>query len=641
MDCSRGLLRRRPGLQELRQPGARGLQPRGHAVVVGGLDLVVDDQALQLGPLLVPAAAQLVEAGVAGHPRRVPGREALRVGPRRARLHGDDLLGGAGEQLAVVADVQHALRRLPQPRPPASACRARRGSCRARRAAAPRPGPRSSSSSANRFCSPPDSVVMRRCRAVVPRQPEHRDRRRVERHLRRVAARLAPRHERVGVADLAALGVVERRLGGPQPHRPPGPAAGRARARGRRGCGRRRSVPRRTGSSRPARPPGRSTRRRARSRPRPCAATWSCPPRSARRARRGRLRRRGSSRRRTARGRRAARARPPSPRCGPRGEDAGGAGRRCRGNWENRRRGRRTRGRRQARRADQPRRGRPAAADPAHPQDRPRGHARPDGDGRARLRGRARHEAAGPPRPRHEGLHRDDPARAPPPRPTTPRARSSAPPTRRRVTDAAIAAGVAALTGAIQQVPSSVSAIKVDGRRAYALVRAGEEVALPPRPVVVSAFDVLARRGADLDVAVECSSGTYVRALARDLGAALGVGGHLTALRRTRVGPFTLAHARTLEALETRRRCRSRWTRPWRWRSRAATPTPAEAADLAHGRPLRPRGWRASRASSPPTATSWRWSATATAAPAPSSCSPPPDKASLRFHDGESRFPRP
>jgi tRNA pseudouridine55 synthase len=72
------------------------------------------------------------------------------------------------------------------------------------------------------------------------------------------------------------------------------------------------------------------------------------------------------------------------------------------------------------------------------------------------------------------------------------------------VTDPAIAAAVAALTGAIQQVPSSVSAIKVDGKRAYALVRAGEEVALPPRLVVVSAFDVLARRGADLDVAVEC-----------------------------------------------------------------------------------------------------------------------------------------
>jgi tRNA pseudouridine55 synthase len=118
------------------------------------------------------------------------------------------------------------------------------------------------------------------------------------------------------------------------------------------------------------------------------------------------------------------------------------------------------------------------------------------------------------------------------------------------VADAAVAAGIAALTGPILQVPSSVSAIKVDGRRAYARVRAGEQVVLPPRPVTVSQFTLLARRGADLDVVVECSSGTYVRALARDLGAALGVGGHLTALRRTRVGPFRLDHARTLPELE-------------------------------------------------------------------------------------------
>lgn len=117
------------------------------------------------------------------------------------------------------------------------------------------------------------------------------------------------------------------------------------------------------------------------------------------------------------------------------------------------------------------------------------------------------------------------------------------------VTDAAVAAGIAALSGAIQQVPSSVSAIKVDGRRAYARVRAGEEVVLAARPVTVSEFALLARRGDDLDVVVECSSGTYVRALARDLGAALGVGGHLTALRRTRVGPFVLEHARTLDEL--------------------------------------------------------------------------------------------
>jgi tRNA pseudouridine55 synthase len=120
------------------------------------------------------------------------------------------------------------------------------------------------------------------------------------------------------------------------------------------------------------------------------------------------------------------------------------------------------------------------------------------------------------------------------------------------VSDEAIAAGVAALTGDIEQVPSSVSAIKVDGKRAYALVRAGEQVSLPARPVTVSEFAVLARRGADLDVRVACSSGTYVRALARDLGADLRVGGHLTALRRTRVGPFGLDVARTLEELEER-----------------------------------------------------------------------------------------
>ncbi|GAA4551484.1 tRNA pseudouridine(55) synthase TruB [Pseudonocardia xishanensis] len=118
------------------------------------------------------------------------------------------------------------------------------------------------------------------------------------------------------------------------------------------------------------------------------------------------------------------------------------------------------------------------------------------------------------------------------------------------VTDEAVAAGIAALTGDIRQVPSSVSAVKIDGQRAYARVRAGEDVVIPARPVTVSAFTLLERRGADLDVVVECSSGTYVRALARDLGAALGVGGHLTALRRTRVGPFDLTHARTLEQLE-------------------------------------------------------------------------------------------
>lgn len=121
------------------------------------------------------------------------------------------------------------------------------------------------------------------------------------------------------------------------------------------------------------------------------------------------------------------------------------------------------------------------------------------------------------------------------------------------VTDERIAVGVAALTGAISQAPSAVSAIKVDGRRAYERVRAGESVVLAAREVTVSRFDVLARRdegsAIDLDVVVECSSGTYIRALARDLGGALGVGGHLTALRRTRVGPFDVADAVAVDAL--------------------------------------------------------------------------------------------
>ncbi len=119
--------------------------------------------------------------------------------------------------------------------------------------------------------------------------------------------------------------------------------------------------------------------------------------------------------------------------------------------------------------------------------------------------------------------------------------------------DAALRTAMAALTGGIMQVPSAVSAVKIDGKRAYQRVRDGETVEIPARPVTVSAFELLAvrREGpwCDLDVAVDCSSGTYVRALARDLGAALGSAGHLTALRRTRVGPFTLEHARTVGQL--------------------------------------------------------------------------------------------
>ncbi|MFD0151895.1 tRNA pseudouridine(55) synthase TruB [Streptomyces sp. NPDC055721] len=128
-----------------------------------------------------------------------------------------------------------------------------------------------------------------------------------------------------------------------------------------------------------------------------------------------------------------------------------------------------------------------------------------------------------------------------------------------KVTREQIDAGVAELTGAIMQVPSKVSAIKIDGKRSYARVRGGEEFEIPARPVTVSSFQVYDVREAeaedgtpvvDLVVSVVVSSGTYVRALARDLGAGLGVGGHLTALRRTRVGPYKLDAARTLDQLQ-------------------------------------------------------------------------------------------
>ena len=127
------------------------------------------------------------------------------------------------------------------------------------------------------------------------------------------------------------------------------------------------------------------------------------------------------------------------------------------------------------------------------------------------------------------------------------------------VSEDAVEQAVAAQRGVIDQVPSTVSAIKVDGRRAYDLARKGEEVVLRSRTVTVSRFDVTGRTDhtvtvdgsevavVDLDVVVDCSSGTYVRALARDVGAALGTGAHLVALRRTAVGPFDVADAVDLE----------------------------------------------------------------------------------------------
>ncbi|MGW1764384.1 tRNA pseudouridine(55) synthase TruB [Streptomyces sp. NPDC002073] len=127
------------------------------------------------------------------------------------------------------------------------------------------------------------------------------------------------------------------------------------------------------------------------------------------------------------------------------------------------------------------------------------------------------------------------------------------------VTREAVDAGIAKLTGDIMQVPSKVSAIKIDGVRSYKRAREGEEFEIPARPVTISSFQVYDMREAvaadgtkvvDLVVSVVCTSGTYIRAIARDLGADLGVGGHLTALRRTRVGPYKLDKARTLDQLQ-------------------------------------------------------------------------------------------
>lgn len=164
------------------------------------------------------------------------------------------------------------------------------------------------------------------------------------------------------------------------------------------------------------------------------------------------------------------------------------------------------------------------------------------------------------------------------------------------VTDEAIRAGLAAQTGEIDQVPSAVSAIKVNGQRAYKKVRAGEEVALAPRQVTVSRLDVLVIRHfesvIDVDIDVECSSGTYIRAIARDLGAALGAGGHLTELCRTAVDGLTIADALTLEELEDR--APDVVTLPMAEAARRFLParevTDDEAKILSHGGPLDPTG---------------------------------------------------
>lgn len=163
------------------------------------------------------------------------------------------------------------------------------------------------------------------------------------------------------------------------------------------------------------------------------------------------------------------------------------------------------------------------------------------------------------------------------------------------ITDADVRAAMTRFTGDIEQVPSAVSAIKVAGKRSYQRVREGEQVTLAARSVRVGRFELLTTRRVgellDLDVAVECSSGTYVRALARDLGAALGTGGHLTALRRTRVGPFGLDDARTLDDLGT---LTDPVTVPLAAAIRMAMPVrtvgPDEARALSFGKPLTASG---------------------------------------------------
>ena len=158
------------------------------------------------------------------------------------------------------------------------------------------------------------------------------------------------------------------------------------------------------------------------------------------------------------------------------------------------------------------------------------------------------------------------------------------------ITEQQIADAITHYIGDIEQVPSSVSAIKVDGKRSYARVRGGEDVALPARPVTVTRYDLLAVRHegqfVDADVIVECSSGTYIRALARDLGNDLGVGGHLTALRRTRIGGYTLADAVHLGEPGDKPPAPMSMADAARLSFPVIDVDEATAADVAHGRPI-------------------------------------------------------
>jgi tRNA pseudouridine55 synthase len=162
------------------------------------------------------------------------------------------------------------------------------------------------------------------------------------------------------------------------------------------------------------------------------------------------------------------------------------------------------------------------------------------------------------------------------------------------VTDTQVDEAVAGLRGEIAQVPSAVSAIKVGGKRAYKLAREGEAVELAPRSVRIDRFDVLAVQRhddlVDVEVEVDCSSGTYIRALARDVGATLDVGGHLTALRRTRVGRFGLDQARTLDDLAEHPRLSYTLDEACLQSFPRRDLTDDEAEDTRHGRPLKPAG---------------------------------------------------
>jgi tRNA pseudouridine55 synthase len=162
------------------------------------------------------------------------------------------------------------------------------------------------------------------------------------------------------------------------------------------------------------------------------------------------------------------------------------------------------------------------------------------------------------------------------------------------VTEQQITAAIAGLRGDIAQVPSAVSAIKVAGKRSYQLAREGHAVELAARPVHIARFELLAMRReeqfVDLDVEVDCSAGTYIRALARDVGNALEVGGHLTALRRTRAGSFGLDQARTLDELGERPALSYSLDDACLQTFPRRDLNVDEALDVSHGRPLAPAG---------------------------------------------------